>query len=377
MAPETAVAPPSSSIARKDAPGTCDARRRMGRRAPLGPARKPVALAPSVAVRAAAYALLAAGCDAGDATSRVVFTVYDQDVRCEATGACVVEASGLPATGERLDVAGVTSSGASRHDPGLYLYAGGFRANGAFFELELDVPAYLGAEVRDLSASYREYVGGAPLFQSDAVGGEIQLVPLAGDGGPYAGIFDLRFLDDGRDGLRNTGDEVIRTLRFGSFTLSGREPERPTRPIEVREDDVYVDVQVDIDLELDPAWSYQSDGCDDSTPEGYGEGSGCEGDTSTDPGGGAGCEGDTTGDVGGGSGCDGDTSGDTGGGGGCEGDAGGGSSFCGGSSGGGCEGDSLASSSSARGRPRRPNRIFSAGLPFLALLVTRFVLRRR
>jgi len=50
---------------------------------------------------------------------------------------------------------------------------------------------------------------------------------------------------------------------------------------------------------------------------------------------------------------------------------------CGGSSGGGCEGDSLASSSSARGRPRRPNRIFSAGLPFLALLVTRFVLRRR
>lgn len=329
-------------------------------------------------VPAVVLTLLAAGCDSGDATSRVVATVFDQDVRCE-NDVCLVVASGLPATGERIDVAGVTSSGASRHDPGLYLYAGGFRANGAFFELELDVPAYLGAEVRNLSASYREYVGGAPFFDSDVVGGEIQLVPLAGEGGPYAGVFDLRFLDYGRDDRQGTGDEMIRTLRFGSFTLSGREPERPTRPIEVRPEDVYVDVQVDIDLDLDPAYDYYADGCDDSTPEGYGEGSGCEGDTSTDPGGGAGCEGDTTGDVGSGSGCEGDTSGDVGSGGGCEGDTGGGgSSFCGGSSGGGCEGDTVASASGARARPRhRPNRVFSAGLPFLALLATRFVLRRR
>jgi hypothetical protein len=331
-------------------------------------------------VALAAAAALAAGCDAGDATSRIVATVFDQTVRCEAVDTCVVDSTGEPATGERFDVGGVTSSGASRYDPGLYLYAGGFRASGVFFELELDVPAYLGAEVRDLSASYREYAGGLPLFASDAVGGEIQLVPLAGEDGPYAGIFDLRFIDYGRDDLRNTGDEIIRTLRFGSFTLSGREPERPTRPIEVREEDVYVDVQVDIDIELDPAYDYYSDGCDDSTPEGYDEGSGCQGDTSTDPGGGAGCEGDTTGDVGGGEGCEGDTSSDFDGGGGCEGDTGGGSgsSFCGGSSGGGCEGDSLASGSSARARPpRRPNRFFSAGLPLLALLVTRFVLRRR
>lgn len=331
------------------------------------------------AVPAAAVVLLVLGCDGGDATSRVVATVFDQTVLCEAADRCIVESSGEPATGERFDVAGVTSSGASRHDPGLYLYAGGFRANGVFFELELDVPAYLGAEVRDLSASYREYVGGAPLFGSDSVGGEIQLVPLSGEDGPYAGIFDLRFLDYGRDDLRNTGDELVRTLRFGSFTLSGREPERPTRPIEVREEEVYVDVQVQIDIELDPAYDYYSDGCDDSTPEGYNEGIGCEGDTSTDPGGGAGCEGDTVGDVGGGDGCEGDTSSDFDGGGGCEGDTGGsGSSFCGGSSGGGCEGDSLASGASARARPRhRTNRIFSAGLPFLALLVTRFVLRRR
>jgi len=376
--PGAAVEPRASSRATNAAPETRGSRGRTGRRARGGPPRLPPGFASLVVLRAAACLLLASGCESGDATSRVVFTVYDQDVRCETAGGCVVEASGLPATGERLDVAGVTSPGASRHDPGLYLYAGGFRANGAFFELELDVPAYLGAEVRDLSASYREYVGGAPLFQSDAVGGEIQLVPLAGDGGPYAGSFDLRFLDDGRDGLRNTGDEVLRTLRFGSFTLSGREPERPTRPIAVREEDVYVDVQVRIDIELDPAWTYDADGCDDSTPEGYGEGSGCEGDTSTDPGGGAGCEGDTTGDVGGGSGCEGDASGDTGGGSGCEGDAGGGGSgFCGGSSGGGCQGDSPVSAAGPRARPRRPNRIFSAGLPFLALLATRFILRRR
>jgi hypothetical protein len=321
---------------------------------------------------------LLAGCDSGDATSRVVATVFDQSVQCETADTCVVASSGEPATGERFDVAGVTSSGASRYDPGLYLYAGGFRANGVFFELELDVPAYLGAEVRDLSASYREYAGGDPLFASDAVGGEIQLVPLSGEDGPFAGIFDLRFIDYGRDDLRGTGDELVRTLRFGSFTLSGREPERPTRPIEVRPDDVYVDVQVDIYIE-DPAFDYYSDGCDDSTPEGYNEGTGCEGDTSTDPGGGAGCEGDTVGDVGGGSGCEGDTPSDFDGGGGCAGDTGGGGEGCSSSPGsGGCEGDTFGTGSSARARPKgRTNRFFSAGLPLLALLLTRFVLRRR
>jgi hypothetical protein len=77
----------------------------------------PTGLAPSVAFRAVTCLLLAAGCDSGDATSRVVFTVYDQDVRCETAGGCVVEASGLPATGERLDVAGGTTPRASPPHP--------------------------------------------------------------------------------------------------------------------------------------------------------------------------------------------------------------------------------------------------------------------
>ncbi|MBI5498842.1 MAG: hypothetical protein HY907_01255 [Deltaproteobacteria bacterium] len=331
-------------------------------------------------------ALPAAGCDTGDVTSRVVATVYEDAVRCDA-GACVSEASGLPATGERFDVVGVLSGGASQYDPGLYVYAGGFRTGGAFFELEIDLPAYAGEETRDIDASYREYLAGAPVFRSARVGGGISIVSLEGQDGPYAGEFDLLFTDAGTDGTVGTADDRVRSLRIGSFTLSGREPESRPRPEYTWNDRVWVDVDVEVVFD-DPAYDYET-GCDGSTPEGYSEGSGCEGDTSTDPGGGAGCEGDTTGDVGGGSGCSGDTTGDVGGGSGCSGDTGGGGSGCsgdtgggggcsGGGGGGGCAGDAGPSGSAMRpGSSRRTNRVLSASLPLLALLITRSILRRR
>ncbi|MBI5491073.1 MAG: hypothetical protein HY905_27325 [Deltaproteobacteria bacterium] len=319
--------------------------------------------------------LLAAGCDTGDVTSRVVATVYEDAVRCDAT-ACVSEASGLPATGERLDVMGVLSGGASQYDPGLYVYAGGFRANGSFFELEIDLPAYAGEEARDIDASYREYLAGAPVFRSERVGGGISIVSLEGQDGPYAGEFDLLFTDPGPDGAVGSVDDRVRSLRIGSFTLSGREPESRPRPEYTWNDRVWVDVDVGVVID-DPAYDYQT-GCDGSSPEGYSEGSGCEGDTSTDPGGGGGCEGDTTGDVGGGSGCSGDTTGNAGGGSGCSGDTGGGGGGCGGGGGGGCEGDAGPSGTVARGGgARRGNRALSASLPLLALVVTRSILRRR
>jgi len=331
-------------------------------------------------------------CDTGDVTTRVVTTVFELPVRCAADGTCVTEETNLPVTGERFDVAGVLSSGASQYDPGLYLYAGGFRASGIFYELELDIPAYVGEESREIVASYREYLAGRPFFTSARVGGTIQLVSLSGNDGPYAGVFDLTFIDPGRDAAFETTDDDVRTLRFGSFTLSGHEPENPTRPDYTWGDQVWVDVDADVVI-YDPAYDYDPAGCGGDTAEGYGEGSGCEGDTSTDPGGGAGCEGDTTGDVGGGSGCEGDTSGDlgggegcsgdtsgdSGGGGGCSGDSGGTSSGCGGSNGGGgCTGDVAGSSATVRAPTRsRPNRYLSASLPLLALLVTRGILRRR
>ncbi len=328
-------------------------------------------------------------CNTSDVTTRVTATVFDQPVRCDASATCTPEPAAPPATSERLDVAGILSSGASRYDPGLYVYAGGFRADGAFFELELDVPAYVGEEIRDVSASYREYFHASPIFLSAKAGGEIRIVALAGQDGPYAGIFDLLFTDYGPDGVVGTPDDRVRSLRLGSFTLSGKEPENPPRPEYTWGDHVEVNVDTDVVID-DPAYDYETDGCDGSVPEGYDEGTGCEGDTSTDPGGGAGCEGDTTGDVGGGSGCEGDTSGDVGGGAGCEGDTGGGGGGCSGDTGGGgsgcsgsgssggCDGAAGPSGSALRpGHGRRPNRIFSASLPLLALFVTRRVLRRR
>jgi len=328
----------------------------------------------------AALAPCLGSCDNGDVTSRVTANVYERPVRCTADG-CFVEESGEPATGERLDVAGVLSSGASQYEPGLYVYAGGYRASGIFFELEIDLPADLGAEPREIKASYREYLAGHPLFQSSRVGGGISIVSLSGNDGPYAGVFDLLFTDDGPDGAALTPDDRVRSLRLGSFTLSGREPENPERPEYTWPDLVSVDVQTDIVLD-DPAYDYDY-GCDGSSPEGYGEGTGCEGDTSTDPGGGAGCEGDTTGDLGGGSGCSGDTTSDPGGGSGCSGDTTGdlgGGSGCSGDapSGGGCSGDAAPAVSSSRATGRhRPNRILSASLPRLALMLTRSILRRR
>jgi hypothetical protein len=302
------------------------------------------------------------GCDSGDVTSRVVATVYETVVPCDGT-ACIADASGLPATGERFDVVGVLSGGASRFDPGLYVYAGGFRTGGVFFELEIDLPAWPGAETRDIDASYREYLAGAPVFRSVLVGGAIAIVSLDGDQGAYAGEFDLVFTDPGGDGAVGTADDEVRSLRLGSFTLSGREPQSRPRPEYTWNDRVWVDVEVDVVID-DPAYEYDT-GCDGSAPEGYSEGAGCEGDTSTDPGGGAGCTGDTTGDGGGGRGCSGDTGG---GGSGCSGDTGGG----------GCAGGaSPAATSAGRATPRRPNRVLSASFPLLALLLTRAILRRR
>jgi hypothetical protein len=340
--------------------------------------------------RALVPVLAAAGlaCNSSDVTTRVTASLYEQAVRCEPTSTCTPDPAGPPVTGERIDVAGILSSGASQFDPGLYVYAGGFRASGAFFELELDLPAYVGEETRELSASYREYFHALPIFQSARVGGEIQIVALAGQDGPYAGIFDLQFTDFGPDDAPGTPDDRVRSLRFGSFTLSGREPENPPRPEYTWGDRVVIGVDTEVVID-DPAYDYETDGCDGSVPEGYNEGTGCEGDTSTDPGGGAGCQGDTTGDVGGGAGCEGDTSGDVGGGAGCEGDTGGGGSGCSGDTGGGsgCSGsgssggcDAAAGPSSAalrRSPGRRSSRIFSASLPLLALLVTRRILRRR
>jgi hypothetical protein len=327
----------------------------------------------------AALAPCLGSCANGDMTSRVIANVYERPVRCEA-GACFVEESGEPATGERLDVAGVLSSGASQYDPGLYVYAGGYRASGIFFELEMDVPADVGAATREIRASYREYLAGEPLFMSSRVGGGISVVSLSGQDGPYAAVFDLLFTDFGPDGAALTPDDRVRSLRLGSLTLSGLEPQSPVRPEYTWPDQVWVDVDADVVLD-DPAYDYNY-GCDGSSPQGYGEGSGCEGDTSTDPGGGAGCEGDTTGDVGGGSGCSGDTTGDVGGGSGCSGDTtgdtGGGSGCSGDSAGGGCTGDTApAVSSPLSSNKRRPNRVFSASLPLLALLLTRSILRRR
>ena len=333
--------------------------------------------------------LAAAGlaCNTSDVTTRVTASLYEQAVRCDGSATCTPDPAGPPVTSERLDVAGILSSGASQYDPGLYLYAGGFRADGAFFELELDVPAYVGEETREVSASYREYFHALPLFQSARVGGEIQIVALAGDSGPYAGIFDLLFTDFGPDGSPGTPDDRVRSLRFGSFTLSGREPENPPRPEYTWGDRVLVDVDADVVID-DPAYDYTTDGCDGNVPEGYGEGTGCEGDTSTDPGGGSGCEGDTSTDPGGGAGCEGDTSGDLGGGG-CSGDTGGGGAGCSGDTGGGsgcssagsssgCDAAAGPSGTALRQNPgRRPNRIFSASLPLLALFVTRQILRRR
>jgi hypothetical protein len=335
-----------------------------------------------------ACALLLAACQTGDVTSRVVTVVFDQAVVCEAADRCVSPWSGAPVTGERYDVVGIVSSGASRYDPGLYAYAGGFRRSGVFFELELDVPAQIGAEVRELAASYREYAGGSPLFASWRATGSLQTVPLAGSGGPYAGAFDLAFTDPGPDGALGTDDDRVRMLRYGWFTLTGIEPESPERPFEVRDDGVWVDVGVDVYYD-DPAWDYSNDGCGGDTTEGYEEGSGCEGDTSTDPGGGEGCEGDTSTDPGGGGGCEGDTGSDYGGGGGCEGDtgsgaggggcggdAGGGAGGCGGSGGGGgCAGDATAQTQARR--RTRPARVLNASLPLLALLLACAVLRRR
>jgi hypothetical protein len=303
-------------------------------------------------------------CNSGDATNRVVALLFDQPVTCDTSERCVSAASGLPVTGERIDVMKVLSSGASTFDPGLYLYVGGHRQGGVFFELELDIVLELGADMREIPGSYREYVAGAPYFVSDRMTGDVGFAPDPSGDGTRAGVFDLQFTDHGADDLPGTPDDRVRALRFGWFSLSGREPTVPERPETLRYDGVWVDVHEDpgYDVYLD------AEGCDSTTHDTYGETSGCEGDTTSDSSGGDGCAGDSTG--GGGGDCAGDSSS---GGGGCAGDTGGGGG-CGGGSG-GCVGDAAGSPGSAS--RRRPNRVLRAMLPLFALLTTRALLRRR
>jgi hypothetical protein len=303
----------------------------------------------SVLVAAAALGACSQGADGGDVTLRV----YEGITICDREGC--LDAAGNAVPGEGVSASAILSRAASGFDPGVYLFAGAARADGRYFELEVDVPtARTGATGVD--AHYAEYDDGAPVYESQIGGGQVRLVLDDRADSPPAGRFDLQF-EDGRGALRRV---------IGSF----RHPDVPPltdRPIveQVDDDDRRV---VYVEYEQTPDdWNLYADyGCGVETePEPASEDSGgCEGDSGGDDSSdGGGCEGDSGGDAGGGGGGEG-CEGDSGGGEGCEGDTGGGS---------GCEGgDDSCSVAPARSGGRLYGRL----LPFVIIAVGRLKKRR-
>jgi hypothetical protein len=141
---------------------------------------------------------------------------------CARADAC---ASAFP---ESFGVEAYFDAKVSRYAPhGFYAYFELAREDGQRGVLELDVPIDSGSErVAADQVSYRELDGDRVSFESKQVEGQLQLPRSLTQEDAYAcacsdGLFNLRFVAPGADGLLGTADDLARELDYGHLTRAG------------------------------------------------------------------------------------------------------------------------------------------------------------
>jgi len=336
-------------------------------------------------------ALLTVGCeDRANTVGRMEAFLFDKPVACElAKDRCLTrEQPPTLAVPEHAAGRAFSSTSASRHSPGLYLYFEFIRPSGVVAQVEVDLPTSQGSDPSRSYLKYQEYKDGVLTFSSNAATGSLLLPDhmLGASGRDCAcedGLLELLFFDHGPDNKPGTRDDMQRRL---SRLRYSREPSYYCRTARLQEVKERVQIGVLFDCpgtHYQPAPSgggsyYDTEaelGCaaphDDSYYEDYQEEeTGCGGDYES------GSEYDASDD-----GCEGDYSDSSSGG--CEGDYSSSSSSSADCEGGGdydtggCEGDAYAAIKRPRRRGGRWQRAFGLLLPLVVLGALHGALRRR